>query len=192
VLREACQQLVTWHRDFPEFSDLKVNVNLSSQDLQHPDLIQQIDQVLAQTQLPPHLLTIEITERMVIENVEATIATLTKLRERSLEISIDDFGTGYSSLSYLHLLPINSLKVDRSFVNQMTESNKNYRIVETIATLSHQLGIQAIAEGIETSQQLKWLRQLGYQFGQGYLFSKPLSQDLVEELLGNTNLYLFS
>jgi len=191
VLREACQQLVTWHRDFPEFSDLKVNVNLSSQDLQHPDLIQQIDQVLAQTQLPPHLLTIEITERMVIENVEATIATLTKLRERSLEISIDDFGTGYSSLSYLHLLPINSLKVDRSFVNQMTESNKNYRIVETIATLSHQLGIQAIAEGIETLSQLNKLKELQYQYGQGFLFAKPLDVVAVEQLLKSEEQYLF-
>ncbi|NUN63957.1 EAL domain-containing protein [Pseudanabaena biceps] len=190
VLREACQQLVTWHRAFPEFSDLKVNINLSSQDLQHPDLIQQIDQVLAQTKLSPHLLTVEITERMVIENVEATIAILTKLRERGIEISIDDFGTGYSSLSYLHLLPINSLKVDHSFVNQMTESNKNYRIVETIATLSKQLELDAIAEGIETLPQLKKLQELGYRFGQGYLFSNPLNPEAIETLLKDTDLCL--
>lgn len=190
VLNEACHQLVTWHKAFPRFSDLKVNINLSSQDLQHPDLIQQIDQVLAQTQLPSHLLTLEITERMVIENVEAAIATLSKLRERGLEISIDDFGTGYSSLSYLHLLPINSLKVDRSFVNQMTESNKNYRIVETIATLSKQLELDAIAEGIETLPQLKKLQELGYRFGQGYFFSKPLNQEAIEALLRNTDTYL--
>ncbi|PZU95323.1 MAG: response regulator receiver protein [Pseudanabaena sp.] len=192
VLREACRQLVTWHKTFPEFSDLKVNVNLSSQDLQHPDLIEQIDQVIAQTQFPPHLLTIEITERMVIENVEATIATLTKLRTRGLEISIDDFGTGYSSLSYLHLLPITSVKVDRSFVNQMTDSNKNYRIVETIATLSHQLGIQSISEGIETLPQLIKLKELHYLHGQGFLFARPLDVLAVEKLLSKKNLYLFA
>lgn len=183
VLNEACHQLAAWHRAFPKFANLKVNVNLSSQDLHHPNLLAQLDQVLAETQLPPHLLTIEITERMVIENVEETIATLAKLRERSIEISIDDFGTGYSSLSYLHLLPVNSLKVDRSFVNQMTDSNKNYRIVETIATLSHQLGFKAIAEGIETIAQLNQLKELKYEHGQGFLFAKSLDAATVEKLL---------
>ena len=129
---------------------------------------------------------------MLIEDIESTIEMLTQLKEKGIQISIDDFGTGYSSLNYLHRLPINNLKVDRSFVNQMEESKKNHRIVETIATLSQQLELDAIAEGIETLQQLEWLQQIGYKFGQGYLFSKPLSQDSAEELLGNTNLCLFA
>ena len=128
---------------------------------------------------------------MLIDDIESTIVMLTQLKEKGIQISIDDFGTGYSSLSYLHRLPMNNLKVDRSFVNQMQEGKKNHRIVETIATLSQQLELVSIAEGIETSQQLEWLQQLGYKFGQGYLFSKPLSQDVVEELLETTNLYLF-
>jgi diguanylate cyclase (GGDEF)-like protein/PAS domain S-box-containing protein len=192
ALRTACQQLVTWQTAFPDLPSLKMSVNLSSQDLRRSDLVEEVDRILTQTHLQANCLTLEITESMLIEDIESTIVMLTQLKEKGIQISIDDFGTGYSSLNYLHRLPMNNLKVDRSFVNQMEESKKNYRIVETIATLSQQLELDAIAEGIETLQQLEWLQQIGYKFGQGYLFSKPLSQDLVEELLGNTNLYLFS
>ena len=191
ALRTACQQLVTWQTTFPDLPALKVSVNLSSQDLRRCDLVEEIDRILAQTRLPATRLTLEITESMLIDDIESTIVMLTQLKEKGIQISIDDFGTGYSSLSYLHRLPMNNLKVDRSFVNQMQEGKKNHRIVETIATLSQQLELVSIAEGIETSQQLEWLQQLGYKFGQGYLFSKPLSQDVVEELLETTNLYLF-
>jgi diguanylate cyclase (GGDEF)-like protein/PAS domain S-box-containing protein len=192
ALKTACQQLVKWQTTFPNFADLKISVNLSAQDLQRSDLVEEIDHILTQTHLKATYLTLEITESMLIEDIESTIVILSQLKEKGIQISIDDFGTGYSSLSYLHRLPIDNLKVDRSFVNQMQEDKKNHRIVETISTLSEQLNLVAIAEGIETPQQLKHLQQLGYQFGQGYLFSKPLSQDLVEELLQNTNLYLFS
>ncbi len=191
ALRTACQQLVTWQTTFPDLPALKVSVNLSSQDLRRCDLVEEIDHILAQTHLQATCLTLEITESMLIEDIESTIVMLTQLKEKGIQISIDDFGTGYSSLNYLHRLPMNNLKVDRSFVSQMQESKKNHRIVETIVTLSQQLELDAIAEGIETLQQLEWLQQIGYKFGQGYLFSKPLSQDLVEELLENTNLYLF-
>jgi len=191
ALRTACQQLVTWQTALRDLPALKVSVNLSSQDLRRCDLVEEVDRILAQTHLPATCLTLEITESMLIEDIKSTIAMLTQLKEKGIQISIDDFGTGYSSLNYLHRLPMNNLKVDRSFVNQMQESKKNHQIVETIATLSQQLEIDAIAEGIETSQQLEWLQQLGYKFGQGYLFSKPLNQALAEELLENTNLYLF-
>lgn len=192
ALRTACQQLVTWQTAFPDLPVLKMSVNLSSQDLRRSDLVEEVDRILTQTHLEATCLTLEITESMLIEDIESTIAMLTQLKEKGIQISIDDFGTGYSSLNYLHRLPINNLKVDRSFVNQMEESKKNHRIVETIATLSQQLELDAIAEGIETLQQLEWLQQIGYKFGQGYLFSKPLSQDSAEELLGNTNLCLFA
>jgi EAL domain-containing protein (putative c-di-GMP-specific phosphodiesterase class I) len=144
--------------------------------------------VLAQTQLDSHCLALEITESMLIEDVESTINLFSQLKERGIQISLDDFGTGYSSLNYLHRLPMNNLKLDRSFVNQMQEGKKNYQIVETIATISKQLELDAIAEGIETSPQLERLKELGYRFGQGYLFSKPLSREIVETMLGNPDL----
>lgn len=191
ALQTACQQLVKWQTTFPNISDLKISVNLSAQDLRRSELVEEIGDILAQTQLKASCLTLEITESMLIEDIESTIMILTRLKEKGIQISLDDFGTGYSSLNYLHRLPMNNLKIDRSFVNQIQEGKKNHRIVETIATLSEQLELEAIAEGIETLQQLKRLQELGYQFGQGYLFSKPLSQEAVEKLLEDTNLCLF-
>jgi|JFJP01.1.fsa_nt_gi diguanylate cyclase (GGDEF)-like protein/PAS domain S-box-containing protein len=190
-LRTACQQLAAWQIAFPDLPNLKISVNLSVQDLRRSDLLAEIDLVLAQTQLDACCLNLEITESMLIEDVESTIRLFSQLKKRGIQISLDDFGTGYSSLNYLHRLPMDNLKVDRSFVNQMEEGKKNYQIVETIATLSKQLELSAIAEGIETLPQLQRLQELGYQFGQGYLFSKPLSQQAVEDLLENTNLQLF-
>jgi EAL domain-containing protein (putative c-di-GMP-specific phosphodiesterase class I) len=190
ALRTACQQLADWQTAFPNLCDLKVSVNLSVQDLRRSDLIAEVDLVLAQTQLEARCLTLEITESMLIEDIESTIKLFSQLKERGIQISLDDFGTGYSSLNYLHRLPMNNLKVDRSFVNQMEEGKKNYQIVETIATLSKQLELDAIAEGIETLHQLEKLQELGYRFGQGYLFSKPLSQEATEALLKNASLCL--
>jgi len=184
VLRTACQQLAWWQTMFPNISTLKISVNLSAQDLRRYDLLEVVDCVLAETKLSPKCLTLEITESMLIEDVKATINLLRQFKKRGLEISIDDFGTGYSSLSYLHRLPVDNLKVDRSFVNQMQETRRNYQIVETIATLSNHLELNTIAEGIETVEQLELLQKLGYKFGQGYLFYKPLSQDDAEALLG--------
>jgi diguanylate cyclase (GGDEF)-like protein/PAS domain S-box-containing protein len=188
ALRTACQQLAEWQTTFSDLPNLKVSVNLSVQDLRRLDLLTEIDLVLAQTQLDSHCLALEITESMLIEDVESTINLFSQLKERGIQISLDDFGTGYSSLNYLHRLPMNNLKLDRSFVNQMQEGKKNYQIVETIATISKQLELDAIAEGIETSPQLERLKELGYRFGQGYLFSKPLSREIVETMLGNPDL----
>jgi len=182
ALRTACEQLATWQLAYPELSTLKVSVNLSAQDLWRSDLLGEVDRILAQTQLQGTSLALEITESMLIEDVQSTIALLGQLKERGIQISIDDFGTGYSSLSYLHRLPIDYLKVDRSFVNQIQVENRNHQIVETIANLSDQLELDAIAEGIETEIQLERLRQLGYKYGQGYFFSRPLSREAVETL----------
>ena len=117
---------------------------------------------------------------MLIENIHQTIDLLKELKLRKNQISIDDFGTGYSSLNYLHRLPADNLKIDRSFVSQMQEGNRNYQVVNTIIALSNQLGLTVVAEGIETPQQLQWLQQLGCEFGQGYLFSKPLPAEEIE------------
>ena len=191
ALKTACQQLTEWQTTFPNLPTLKISVNLSAQDLQRSNLLEEVDQILAQTHMSGECLTLELTESMLIEDIQSTILLLSQLKARGIQISIDDFGTGYSSLSYLHRLPIDNLKVDRSFVNQMQEGKRNHQIVETIATLSAQLELDAIAEGIETQQQLELLQQLGYKFGQGYLFSKPLSLEDAEALLASNNLCLF-
>ncbi|QLE55832.1 EAL domain-containing protein [Nostoc sp. TCL26-01] len=185
AMRTACSQMVAWQTAFPELSAMKVSVNLSAQDLRQPDLLAEVDRILTQTHLHGRCLTLEITESMLIEDIESTISLLSQLQERGIQISIDDFGTGYSSLNYLHRLPINSLKVDRSFVNQIQSGKKNAQIVETIVALSNHLELDAIAEGIETPAQLEWLQHLGYKFGQGYLFSQPLSHEQAEALLAS-------
>ncbi|WP_416675698.1 putative bifunctional diguanylate cyclase/phosphodiesterase [Egbenema bharatensis] len=176
----ACHQIVAWQTDFPEYANLKISVNLSAQDLRQSDLLAEVDRILSDTRLPGRYLSLEITESMLIEDIEFTIDLLRQLQEREIQISIDDFGTGYSSLNYLHRLPVDYLKVDRSFVQQIQEDTRKHQIVETIAALSQQLELDAIAEGIETPQQLERLRALGYQLGQGYLFSQALSREAVE------------
>lgn len=188
ALWTACEQLAAWQVAFPEFAAIKMSVNLSAQDLQRSDLLDEVDRVLAQTKLQGNCLALEITESMLIEDIESTIALLSQLKEREIQISIDDFGTGYSSLNYLHCLPIDNLKVDRTFVNQIQTGKRNHQIVETIAALTNQLELNAIAEGIETQQQIERLQYLGYQFGQGYFFSKPLTPEAAEALLANPNL----
>ncbi|MEO1094286.1 MAG: EAL domain-containing protein [Cyanobacteria bacterium J06638_28] len=180
VLHQACQQIVNWQRRFPEYSLLKISINLSAQDLYKPSLIHEIDKILTQTGLNGRNLTLEITESLLIKDIEQMIDVLMQLNAKKIQISIDDFGTGYSSLSYLHRLPVHSLKIDRSFVSQMEVETRNHQVVSTVITLGQQLGLTAIAEGIETPQQLQLLRKLGCQFGQGYLFSKPLAAQDIE------------
>jgi EAL domain-containing protein (putative c-di-GMP-specific phosphodiesterase class I) len=139
-----------------------------------------IDQVLEQAGLTGDCLTLEITESMLVEDINKTIELLNQLKARKVQISIDDFGTGYSSLNYLHRLPADFLKIDRSFVGQMQPDNRNYQVVNTIIALSNQLGLATVAEGIETQQQQQWLQQLDCELGQGYLFSKPLAANEIE------------
>lgn len=180
VIRQACQQVSKWEKQFSNDFSLKISINLSAKDFQKPSLIQDIDNLLAETGLDGQFITIEITESMLIDNIENTIDILNQLKLRNIQISIDDFGTGYSSLSYLNRLPIDNLKIDRSFVHKMQLDKRNYQIVNTITALSSQLGLLTIAEGIETSQQLLLLKQLDCQLGQGYLFSEPLPVDEIE------------
>jgi EAL domain-containing protein (putative c-di-GMP-specific phosphodiesterase class I) len=151
--------------------------------LRQTTLVETIQHLLTQAKLPAHLLTLEITESMLIEDIETAIERLLQLQELGVRISIDDFGTGYSSLSCLYNLSANYLKIDKSFVSQMQLGNTNYKIVEAVVTLSDQLGLSAISEGIETPQQLNWLEALGCEFGQGYLLSRPLSTEAATALL---------
>ncbi|WP_323251333.1 EAL domain-containing protein [Spirulina sp. CCNP1310] len=181
ILATACQQLAQWQAQFAY--RLKMSVNLSLKQLQESILIQQINEVIATTGIRCEDLTLEITESMLVQNVAGTCALLTQIREKGIQISIDDFGTGYSSLSYLYQLPLDFLKIDRTFVQQMQAGSKNQVIAELIITLSNVLELQAIAEGIETPQQLQWLQALECELGQGYLFSRPVNAQEATALL---------
>ena len=178
VFHQACQQLHAWHQR--GWTDLVMSINLSVRQFESPTLLKDIDQVLEETGVDATCLKLEITETAIMDNAERAIAVIEQLRTRHIQISIDDFGTGYSSLGYLYKFPVNMLKIDRSFVSQNDSDNRQYRVVDTIVSLGQQLNLGVIAEGIETVQQLEWLRQLGCEFGQGYLFSKPLTTGGIE------------
>ncbi len=183
MIEHAVGQLARWRRDFPEHSRLTMNVNLSSRDLVNPELVGFVEQTLAQHSLPPELLTLEITETTLMNRLQPALATLQALRAMGVHFSIDDFGTGYSSLAYLSTLPIDSLKIDRSFVLGMDNGSQNVEIVRTILKLGHTLGKTVVAEGIETAEQLQHLQRLGVDKGQGYLMSRPLPAERVREVL---------
>ncbi|HYY99630.1 MAG TPA: EAL domain-containing protein [Pyrinomonadaceae bacterium] len=187
ALQEACRQMREWQEQFPQARDLFISVNLSARQFSNPDLIEQIRQALRTTGLDPLSLKLEITESVVMDNIEQAIEMLNQLRALGVESSIDDFGTGYSSLSYLHRFSSSTLKVDRSFVSRMADHNENIEIVRTILLLARNLGMKVIAEGVETQEQLARLRALSCDYGQGYLFSKPANATTVTKLLSDAH-----
>ena len=172
VLEEGCRQARAWQVQFG--ADLPVSVNLSGRQFSQPDLVGQITQILQQFSLDGRSLKLEITESMIMENIGSVITMLRQLKALGIQSSMDDFGTGYSSLSYLHQLPIDVLKIDRSFVSGTHSGVEKPEVVRTVLTLAFDLGIDTIAEGVETAEQLAQLRALGCKYGQGYFFSKPL------------------
>lgn len=184
VLREACRQLHVWKEKFISHSSLMMSVNLSSQQFT-ADLSQRIDQILRETHVLGRELKLEITETAIMADPQLAIATLNELKRREIKICIDDFGTGYCSLGYLHQFPVDILKIDRSFVNQMQASDKR-EIVRVIVELAESLRMDAIAEGIETKEQYFLLAQLNCKYGQGYFFSKPLHPNEAEQWLIGT------
>jgi diguanylate cyclase (GGDEF) domain len=181
IMRQACRQLVEWRAGYNQ--PLTMSVNLSGKHFASPDLVAQVNSVVESTFLDPGSLKLEITESAVMENAEAAISMLHKIKSSGVKISIDDFGTGYSSLSYLQRFPIDTLKVDRSFVSMMGEKNENGAIVRTVVALAKALQLNVVAEGVETPEQFHRLRGLGCEYGQGYLFSRPLPCNDIEELL---------
>jgi diguanylate cyclase (GGDEF)-like protein len=183
VLQQSCKRMVAWQRLSPAYRSLSLSVNLSSRQVSQPDLIEKIRGVLEETGIDPHCLKLEITESVVMENAEAATMMFKQLRALGVQLSIDDFGTGYSSLSYLHRFPVNYLKIDKSFVGRMTEAKDNSEIVRTIITLGRNLGLEVVAEGVETEHQNKQLKALGCDFGQGYLFSRPIDGEAVPAML---------
>ncbi|MFN7946722.1 MAG: EAL domain-containing protein [Blastocatellia bacterium] len=185
VLREACRQTREWRNMYPASFPLRMSVNLSGKQFLHPDLIGQIERTLRDTRLDPHYLKLEITESVVMDNVEVAIEMLKRIRRLGIDLSIDDFGTGYSSLSYLHRFPLSTLKVDRSFVMRMNQNSENKEIVRTIVTLAKTLKMDVIAEGVETEDQALQLLGLNAKYGQGYYFSRPVPAQAAGELLKN-------
>jgi len=183
VLAQACRQTQQWQEQFPAHPPLKISVNLCSSQFAQPDLIKQIDQVLRETNLEAHSLKLEITETVIMENSESATQKLLQLRELGVQLSIDDFGTGYSSLGRLHSFPIDSLKIDCSFIKRMGQDARNLEIVETIVTLAQKLDVDVTAEGLETKEQLARLRQLKCEYGQGYFFSRPVDSEAAKALI---------
>lgn len=187
VLQNASQQLRAWQVEFPVAPPLSMSVNLScKQFLQSGELLTIIDETLKVTGLDPRSLELEVTETVMMENVEVALATLAQLKDRQLRISIDDFGTGYSSLSYLQRLPVDNLKIDQSFIAHMKPAGESLEIVRGIITLAHSLGKQVIAEGVETGEQLALLRSLECDYGQGYIFSEPIEPEAARKLMADT------
>jgi len=184
VLREACSQLKRWQVTFAD-QPLTMSVNLSGKVFGHASLSGEIKTVLDETGVDGKSLKLEITEGTLMHNAQVSTTTLERLRAMEIQLMIDDFGTGYSSLSYLHQLPLDVLKIDRSFVSRMDSEDKNSAIVRTIALLAGNLGMSLVAEGIETESQLSQLRALKCEYGQGYLFSKPVDSPSIEQLLAS-------
>jgi diguanylate cyclase (GGDEF)-like protein len=183
ALSEACTRLRLWQQQFPHLPSLSMSVNLSGVQLSNPDLIKQIDELLTSVGLSGDSLKLEITESFLMENLLENVSVanriLDQLKDRKIKLCIDDFGTGYSSLSYLHHLPIDILKIDRSFLNMQKGNSKNSDIVKSIIKLAKDLGLALVAEGIETERQLSMLKELQCDYGQGYLFSRPLDVNRV-------------
>ena len=187
ALFEACRQMHEWQEKFPQASPFFMSVNLSAKQFNHMMLIAQVDDVLRRTGLNPRQLKLEITEGAVMDNIDAATEMLRQLRDLGVQLAIDDFGTGYSSLSYLHRFPIDTLKIDRSFVMRMANNTENIEIVRTIVMLAQVLGMDVVAEGVETKEQLKILRDLRCEYGQGYYFSRPSSSSDAEKIIVETN-----
>jgi EAL domain-containing protein (putative c-di-GMP-specific phosphodiesterase class I) len=182
ALAEACAQLARWQARTPAAAELAVNVNLSVRQFSQADLLDQVRGALEESGIEPHLLRVEITESVVVDNVEAAAATLGRLRALGARVYLDDFGTGYSSLSSLHRLPIDALKVDRSFTARIGEAGGS-QMVRTVATIARNLDLAVVAEGIETPEQLAAVRAMGCEYAQGFLFSPPLDPDALLALL---------
>jgi diguanylate cyclase (GGDEF)-like protein/PAS domain S-box-containing protein len=183
VLAHACRQVQRWEAEYPATSDLVVTVNLSGRQLAHPRLVAEVEQVLRETGIDPGRLDLEITESVLMDDVDMSAETLRRLKALGVKLVVDDFGTGYSSLSYLRQFPVDGMKVDRSFVDGLGSDPGDSAIVAAIVNLAHTLGLQAIAEGVETDDQLRALRELGCDSAQGFYVTRPLPADAFLELL---------
>ena len=189
TLREACRQVKSWQKQFSGKPSLTISVNLSTKQFTQADLIDQIEKVLQLTELESRFLKLEITESVLVENADRVTAMLVKMQQLGVRLSLDDFGTGYSSLSYMHSFPIDTLKIDRSFVTDVDTELGKIEIIRTVVGLAWNLGMDTVAEGVETITQMYQLKSLKCNFAQGYYFSRPLDAVAAEALIAKEREY---
>jgi EAL domain-containing protein (putative c-di-GMP-specific phosphodiesterase class I) len=182
VLNAACAQLKAW-RDHPYTKNLTLSVNVSAKQFRQASFVEQVQSAINHFGINPSLLKLELTESILFKDINGMISTMNALRNIGIGFELDDFGTGYSSLQYLKMLPLSQLKIDQSFVRDIAIDSNDRTLVLTIITMAHSLGLEVIAEGVETQQQLEFLKENGCDHYQGYLFSKPVPLDEFEALL---------
>jgi diguanylate cyclase (GGDEF)-like protein len=176
ILHEACRELKRLQVQYPHQPPLTMSINISGKQFAQQDLVNMLSGFLAETEVDPHSIALEITESMIMENVDAAVETMNVLREMGIQIHIDDFGTGHSSLSYLHRFPINALKIDRSFISKLTADGSNKEIITSIISLANSLKVDVIAEGVEMEHQLSNIRKMECGYCQGFLLARPLAE----------------
>ena len=185
VMEEACRRMVEWQERHQMTEDLSMSINLSSQQVMQPDLVETIVRALDQTGLDPCCLRLELTESAIMDNAESVVSKLTQLRSLGVQVHVDDFGTGYSSLSYLQRLPVDTLKIDRTFIAQMGIHDESAEIVAAIISLARNLGMSVAAEGVETAEQAAGLKALECEYGQGFFYYHPMESNAIETLLAS-------
>jgi EAL domain-containing protein (putative c-di-GMP-specific phosphodiesterase class I) len=183
VLEQACRRARTWRTTLPNARDLVMSVNLSARQFHHPELVADVAETLRETGLEPTALKLEITESVLMEHAGRAIATMHELSALGVHLAVDDFGTGYSSLAYLKHFPVDTLKIDRSFVHGIDRDRSDTAIIGSIIALAGSLQLAVTAEGIETAEQLAELQALGCDQGQGYYLARPAREDVVSALL---------
>jgi EAL domain-containing protein (putative c-di-GMP-specific phosphodiesterase class I) len=186
VLNEATRQAANWQRISP-LGRLRMSVNVSVRQFQHPDIVGDVAEALARSGLEPGLLTLEITESLFAQDTEETLRKLEEVKSLGARVALDDFGTGYSSLSYLRRFPIDYLKIDKSFIDGVLTSPEGHAVVAAITQLGQTLHMEVVAEGLETGEQVAALAELGCPLGQGYHFARPLPAADAEALLHAAN-----
>lgn len=185
VLREACSQLKKWHTEYPELDYLSMNINISGKQVIQADFVDKVIEILRATGVNPKRLKLEITENAFIASQNSVNQTLSDLRKIGIDFVIDDFGTGYSSLAYLNNFSVKTIKIDKSFIDEIVESEKGYEIIKTIILMTKGIGIDTVAEGIENIEQLQKLKALNCIYGQGFYFSEPIEANLLDTILRN-------
>jgi diguanylate cyclase (GGDEF)-like protein len=185
VLREACSQLKKWHTEYPELDYLSMNINISGKQVIQTDFVDKVKEILRATGVNPKRLKLEITENAFIASQNSVNQSLLDLRKMGIDFVIDDFGTGYSSLAYLNNFSVKTIKIDKSFIDEIVESEKGYEIIKTIILMTKGIGIDTVAEGKENIEQLQKLKALHCIYGQGFYFSEPVEANLLDTILRN-------
>jgi EAL domain-containing protein (putative c-di-GMP-specific phosphodiesterase class I) len=180
VLNQSCLEAAAWHR---RGHDATISVNVSMRQLDSDQLVEDVQTALITTGLDPSMLILEVTESILMRDSVATVARLNRLKALGVKVAIDDFGTGYSSLAYLSQLPVDVLKVDKSFIDRVTLDAQDASLAEAIIGLSHTMNFTTVAEGVEQPEQAAWLRQARCTYGQGYLWSRPVELSTAHQLL---------